>query len=244
MKFRIALSLLVIFAAVALLRNNLPEPLKAPLGLTRNISEIRARQTPQLTEALAAKGLRFGAPLYIRIFKEEAELELWVLQDESYARFKTYPICAYSGQLGPKLKEGDRQAPEGFYTVAKSALNPNSSYHLSFNLGFPNAYDRALGRTGSFLMVHGACVSIGCYAMTDPSIEEIYILTEAALAEGQSSVPVHAFPFRMTASRLAQETGTKWYTFWQSLAPAYRHFETTKHPPNIQMTNGTYQVTP
>ena len=127
-----------------------------------------------LETALRAKGLRWGAPVFIRIFKEEKELELWVDNEKQFKHFKTWPICKYSGTLGPKLKEGDGQAPEGFYFVPRSRMNPRSRFHLSFNLGYPNAYDRAHKRTGSALMVHGNCVSIGCYAMTDAGIEEIY----------------------------------------------------------------------
>ena len=128
----------------------------------------------------------------------------------AFAPFETYPICAWSGELGPKLAEGDRQAPEGFYAVGLKQLNPNSNYHRAFNLGFPNAYDRALGRTGSFLMVHGDCVSIGCYAMTDQGIDEIYRIVEAALHQGQREVPVHAFPFRMTEKAMAEKAGHRW----------------------------------
>ncbi|MBD3677037.1 MAG: murein L,D-transpeptidase [Rhodobacteraceae bacterium] len=220
----------------------LPTQVAENLGLRADISEIRARQRPLLTQALEEKGLSFGAPVHIRIFKEEAELELWVADGDSYALFRAYPICSFSGGLGPKLQEGDRQAPEGFYNVDRSALNPGSRYHLSFNLGFPNAFDRANGRTGSFLMVHGKCVSIGCYAMTDPAIEEIYVLVEAALDAGHPAVPVHAFPFRMTEARLAQAEGHAWFGFWQSLAPAYNTFEDTRQLPTILVQNAQYQL--
>jgi murein L,D-transpeptidase YafK len=115
-----------------------------------------------LSTGFAIHNAALGAPIYIRIFKEERELELWVqTPSDTYALFKTYPICNHSGGLGPKLKEGDRQSPEGFYTVTKSALNPNSSYHLSFNLGFPNRFDRSHNRTGSVLMVHATASPLG-----------------------------------------------------------------------------------
>ncbi|GGE41817.1 L,D-transpeptidase family protein [Actibacterium pelagium] len=208
----------------------------------RPIAEIRAEQRPILTSALAEAGLEFGSDLYLRLFKEEAELEVWVRNGETYDLFKTYPICRYSGGLGPKLREGDRQAPEGFYQVRQDSLNPWSSYHLSFNLGFPNAFDRAHGRTGSFLMVHGACVSIGCYAMTDPAIEEIYVMVEAALRAGQDHVPVHAFPFRMTERRLAKAEGHRWHGFWSEIAEAYQAFETKKKVPQVEMTGRHYQI--
>lgn len=132
----------------------IPVPIAKPLGLRADIHTIRAAQTPLLKRALAEKDLTFGSPVYIRVFKEEAELELWVEDQGHFSLFRTYPICNHSGTLGPKLQEGDRQSPEGLYRVDQSALNPNSRFHLSFNLGFPNAFDRAHDRTGSFQMVH------------------------------------------------------------------------------------------
>ena len=207
----------------------------------RDIVEIRARVTPMMAAAFERQGLTWGAPVFLRIFKEEAVLELWVENGARYELFKTYPICAYSGDLGPKLKEGDRQAPEGFYEVGLRALNPQSSYHLSFNLGFPNAYDRSHGRTGSFLMVHGACVSIGCYAMTDPLIEEIYVTVEAALRTGQGAVPVHAFPFRMTEARMEAMRGHRWFEFWENVAEGYRAFEKDQRLPEVSAADGVYR---
>ena len=168
------------------------------------------RVRPALEAALRVKGLRWGAPVFVRIFKEEKELELWVDDGKVFKHFKTWPICKYSGTLGPKLKEGDGQAPEGFYFVPRSRMNPRSRFHLSFNLGYPNAYDRARQRTGSALMVHGNCVSIGCYAMTDARIEEIYSLCDAALQNGQKFFRVHVFPFRMTAANQKRHSNSKW----------------------------------
>ena len=193
-------------------------------------------------EELAARGLEPGVPLFVRIFKQESDLELWAGTGEGYVLVKTYPICAWSGELGPKLKEGDRQSPEGFYRVALSALNPNSRFHLSFNLGFPNSYDRAHGRTGSYLMVHGNCVSIGCYAMTDPAIEEIYRLVEAALEAGQDEVPVHIFPFRMTRANMDAHAGSRWFAFWQNLKTGYDAFERDRRPPEVTVSGKSYRV--
>ena len=160
------------------------------------------RVAPELKQELEAKGLEFGAPIFLRIFKASRELEIWVESDTRFMRFKTYRICSFSGGLGPKARTGDGQSPEGFYFVNSSRMNPSSRFHLSFNLGFPNAYDRAHGRTGSFLMVHGDCVSIGCYAMTNDGIEEIYALADAALRNGQPFFRVHVFPFHMTDENL------------------------------------------
>jgi len=134
--------------------------------------------------------------------------------DGTFQLSKTYEMCTWSGTLGPKLKEGDGQSPEGFYFIKPSSLNPKSSYHLSFNLGFPNAYDRTHNRTGSFLMVHGDCVSIGCYAMTDDGIEEIYKDVEAAFAGGQVFIRVHIFPFAMTDENLAKQSENPNHGFW------------------------------
>ena len=212
------------------------------LPQSRDIAEIRARVSPDLRRDLAARDLSFGAPVFLRIFKEESTLELWVRDGPVYRKFRDYEICNYSGHLGPKLREGDRQSPEGFYSVPKSALNPNSSYHLSFNLGFPNRFDRDNDRTGSFLMVHGDCVSVGCYAMRDTGIEEIYLLVEAALDSGQDAVPVHAFPFRMHAARMTTASDSRWYGFWTELKAGYDAFEANRVPPVIKVVAGTYVV--
>lgn len=197
----------------------------------------------RLGPALAQAGPALGAPAYLRIFKAEAVLELWMEAPAgAYALVKSYPICAFSGRLGPKLREGDGQAPEGFYAVKPGAMNPASAYHLSFNLGYPNAFDRAHGRTGAFLMVHGACVSIGCYAMTDPAIEEIWAAMTAAFAGGQAAIPVHAFPFAMTAAALAAHAEDANIGFWRQLAPAFAVFEAKRIPPATLVRGGRYVV--
>jgi murein L,D-transpeptidase YafK len=195
-----------------------------------------------LDERLALLSAKVGDPVFIRIFKEESILEVWIRPGEAYQHLKDYHICAYSGTLGPKLQEGDRQSPEGFYKVKKYQLNPNSKYHLSFNLGFPNAYDRAHERTGSFLMVHGNCVSDGCYAMTDEKIEEIYALVEGALQKKQKYVQVHAFPFRMTDTAMALYSESKWYDFWTNLKEGYDYFEAEKLPPHVKVEEKLYTI--
>ena len=203
-----------------------------------------ARVHDRLEMELSERQLSFGAPIFVQILKQENELRLFIQLDSAdYDLFRTYPICAWSGDLGPKLKEGDGQSPEGFYTVGPGQMNPNSSYHLSFNLGFPNAYDRVNGRTGSFLMVHGKCASIGCYAMTDPVIEEIWALMSGAFDGGQLSVPVHIFPFAMTEENLSQYQDEQWVEFWKGLKPAWDAFELTKSPPGIKVRGRAYSVT-
>lgn len=205
-----------------------------------NLVEVRQRVELGLRADLRAAGLELGQATFIRIFKEERNLEVWLRGGQGYRLFKSYDICNFSGNIGPKLKEGDRQSPEGFYGVDQDALNPNSSYHLSFNLGFPNIFDQANQRTGSFLMVHGRCVSIGCYAMTDAGIEEIYLIVEAALSGGQDTVPVHAFPFRMTDDRLALEQGNMWFEYWRNLKTGFDLFEAEGVPPIVSVTGKAY----
>jgi murein L,D-transpeptidase YafK len=202
-----------------------------------------ARVRPSLDRDLTAAGLKFGDPVFLRAFKEERQLELFVHQRKSgkFQLFRTYPIAATSGTLGPKLAAGDGQVPEGFYQVPPSAMKPDSKYHLAFNIGYPNAFDRALGRTGSLIMIHGNRVSIGCLAMTDEKIEEIYTLCAAALSQGQSQFRVHLFPFRMTDQRMAKAAGSPWEKFWQNLQEGYDQFEKTHIPPATSVRDGRYQ---
>jgi len=204
--------------------------------------EVRQRVAPLLVRDLAATGMNYGSPVFIRIFKEERELELWVEKGGKFECFRTYSIAAMSGSLGPKLKEGDGQAPEGFYFVRPSQMNPTSDYHLSFNLGYPNAYDSAHGRNGSALMVHGSWVSVGCYAMTDPKIEEIFTLADAALRKGQPFFRVHCFPFRMTDENMTSHADSEWIDFWKNLKQGYDAFEKTKQVPNVVVRGKIYQV--
>ena len=192
---------------------------------------------------LGKKRMNQHTPIFIRVFKEESELEVWKQRaDGRFYHFKTYPICVWSGGLGPKLKQGDKQAPEGFYTVNRYQMNPDSKFHLAFNLGYPNAYDRAHGRTGNFLMVHGKCSSAGCYAMTDGLMEEIYALAREAFIGGQKKFHVHAFPFRMTAENMERHRRNKNFRFWQTLKQGYDYFEFTRVPPKVAICNRRYHV--
>lgn len=202
-----------------------------------------ARVRPALQADLAAAGLRFGDPVFIRAFKEELELEVFVRDrvTQKFRLFRTYPIAKSSGNLGPKLAEGDSQVPEGFYFVPPAALKPDSQFHLAFNVGYPNAYDRFHQRTGSSIMVHGNAVSIGCLAMTDAKIEEIYTLCDAALKGGQAFFRVHIFPFRMTEERLTKAAGDPWEPFWRNLKDGYDFFETKGVPPDVAVETGRYR---
>jgi len=196
----------------------------------------------KLVADLDAAGFALGAAAHVRIYKQERQLEVWLRRagQPQFALFRSYEICRYSGGLGPKLAEGDRQAPEGFYRVAHRQLNPHSRHHLAFNLGFPNAYDRAHGRTGSYLMVHGGCTSVGCYAMTDARIDEIYAMVEAALDAGQPPIDVSIFPFRMTDVAMQSANGSEWLPFWLNLKQGFDLFEASGEPPAVAVRDGRY----
>ncbi|EXL03398.1 L,D-transpeptidase family protein [Aquamicrobium defluvii] len=196
---------------------------------------------PKIQQAMKAKGMNKTSPILARVFKEEGKLEIWKQKTNGrYDIIASYDICKWSGKLGPKFTEGDRQAPEGFYTVRPSQMKPNSQYHLAFNIGYPNAYDRANGRTGSNLMVHGACSSAGCYSMTDQQIEEIYAFGRDAFQGGQTEFQVQAFPFRMTAANMARYRNDPNYEFWKMLKVGYDHFELTKVPPKVDVCERRY----
>ena len=203
-----------------------------------------APDVTRLPERLAEHGVSQGAAIFMRIFKREFELELWMKRDGVFHRFATYPICRWSGALGPKFKTGDHQAPEGFYSVDASALNPNSSWYRSFNLGYPNAFDAAHGRTGSLIMVHGGCASVGCFAMTNAQMGEIWSLVTGALNAGQKRFQVQVFPFRMTDERLKGYAGHAALPFWQMLKQGHDLFEAGLLPPRISVCKGVYGFEP
>ncbi|PIT19872.1 hypothetical protein BGI35_09280 [Snodgrassella communis] len=184
-----------------------------------------------------------GDQIYLRLFKQEGILEIWYKhKNQKYQLSKTWKICTFSGGLGPKKAEGDGKSPEGFYATQGNLLNPNSNYHLAFNIGYPNAYDRSKGYTGSYIMIHGKCVSIGCYAMTDKGIEEIYALVSQALSSGQTQVPIHIFPFKMHTANMKKYQGSAHYAFWQELKPAYDIFQSQRRVPDISVHNQHYIV--
>jgi murein L,D-transpeptidase YafK len=197
--------------------------------------------SPQMVGELERKHMPKESPILVRLFKEEAELEIWK-EDESgrFALLASYPICRWSGELGPKIKEGDRQAPEGFYTITPAQLNPNSQYYLSFDMGYPNAFDRAHGRTGGNLMVHGDCSSRGCYAMTDDQISEIYALARESFFGGQRSFQVQAYPFRMTPLNMARHRNNPHMPFWKMLKDGNDHFEVMRLEPKVDVCEKRY----
>lgn len=204
---------------------------------SRHLSPI----PPATLSLMAAKGMTKADPIVIRSFKKEAEMEVWKRgSDGKYALLKTFPICRWSGQLGPKVKEGDRQAPEGFYAITPAQMNPNSSFYLSFDTGFPNAYDRAHGRTGSYLMVHGSCSSRGCFAMTDEAIAEVYALGREAFAGGQRTFQFQSYPFRMTPQNLAQHRFDPHMPFWRNIKEGSDYFETVREEPKVGVCGKRY----
>lgn len=222
--------------------------LAAAIGLSACASapELTAAEQPLPNETLmmlGKKGMKPETPIFVRLFKEESELEVWkAREDGRFYHLKTYPICNWSGDLGPKIQTGDRQAPEGFYSIAPNQMKPDSQYHVAFNLGFPNAFDKANNRTGTALMIHGKCKSAGCYAMTDALSEEIYGLARESFRGGQLSFAVHAFPFRMTDEKLARFAKHKHFLFWKTLKEGYDSFETTRVPPDIAVCERRYVV--
>jgi len=197
---------------------------------------------PEATlQSIAAKGSTKNAPVLIRAFKKEAEMEIWKQRsDGRYTLLKSFPMCRWSGQLGPKVREGDRQVPEGFYTITPGSMNPNSAYYLSFNVGYPNAYDRALGHTGGSIMVHGICSSAGCFSMTDQQVEEIYAIMREAFAGGQHAVQMQSFPFRMTAENMAKHRLDPNIGFWRELKKGADEFEVTKLQTPVGVCNKHY----
>ncbi len=195
----------------------------------------------KIVATMKAKGMTKSSPVMLRIFKEEGMLEVWKQKDTGrYDLVTAYNICKVSGRLGPKFMENDRQAPEGFYTVRPAQMNPKSSYHLSFNIGYPNAYDQAHGRTGAHLMVHGACSSSGCYSMTDEQVEEIFAFARDSFRGGQTEFQIQAFPFRMTAENMARYRGDPNYAFWENLKEGYDHFQIAKVPPKVDVCEKRY----
>jgi murein L,D-transpeptidase YafK len=231
---RLLFALIAIAAAVALAGCN-SESTVAVNG--RHMQPLSERMVADLESRNMAK----ESPILVRIFKEESELEVWKVDKTGrFALLRTYPICRWSGDLGPKIAQGDRQAPEGFYPITPGLMNPNSNYYLAINTGFPNAYDQANGRTGQFLMIHGDCASAGCYAMTDEQIAEIYALAREAFFGGQKAFQIQAYPFRMTPLNMARHRNSEHMAFWRMLKQGYDYFEVTRQEPKIDVCDRHY----
>lgn len=195
-----------------------------------------------LQERLREKGVTLASPIVIRIFKAESELEVWKQQGKSgpFVLFATYPVCHWSGTLGPKLRDGDKQAPEGFYTVSRAQARHVGRWPISIDLGYPNILDQSQARTGSDILIHGGCSSVGCFAMTNPVSEEIHQLTLAAIDAGEEIVPVYVLPFRMTNENMIAQRSSPWIAFWNNLKEGYDLFERTHRPPSVGVCSGRY----
>jgi len=193
-------------------------------------------------EQTRSQGFFTGSPLLIRIFKEESQLEVWMENGARFQLLATYPICFWSGTLGPKEYEGDRQAPEGFYTVSAHQLVVSGKHARSLDIGFPNSFDRSLRRTGSHILLHGGCRSTGCFAMTDVVMDRLYGLSEQALRAGQTEIQVHIFPFRLTQANLQRHSNSRWVEFWNILKQGYDAFEMTRAPSAVFACGGVYRV--
>ncbi len=233
-KFRLITLIFILGLAIAQLQAQVQVP------SSKRATAAVKKHSERLTKEFASKSLSLGSPIFMRIIKDKSDLELWVQKGDNFKLFKTYKICYYSGEPGPKKQLGDGQSPEGFYYVRAGQMNPWSNFHLSFNMGYPNIYDRAHGYTGNYLMVHGDCVSIGCYAMTDEVIEEIWTIMNKAFNGGQPFFRIHSFPFHMTSSNLAKHKSSPHYAFWKNLKTGYDLFETNKTPPNVEVVNKEY----
>lgn len=207
---------------------------RLPLPNTPDLSRLKER--------LEAAGVKSGSPVMLRIFKESSELELWIEKGESFVLFATYPICHWSGTLGPKQREGDKQTPEGFYAASRRQLHHLGRWPSAIDIGFPNAFDEANKRDGSYILMHGGCSSVGCFAMTDAVIKEVYGLANAAIGAGQRYVPIHIMPFRMTDAAMTVHASNPWAPFWRSLKAGYDSFERTRRPPRISVCNAEYVV--
>lgn len=242
MHFRSPSLFLVFLLSLGLVSLSALSPVQAAVPSTPRSNALIAKVKPKVIQELTDHGFVLGQPVFMRIFKMDGELEVWMKKDGKFAFYKTYPICTYSGYPGPKLYEGDWQSPEGFYAVTPGQMNPNSLYHLSFNVGYPNSFDRARKRTGSSIMVHGNCSSRGCFAMGDSCMEELYLLAHSALANGQKKFSIHIYPFKMTTANMTKFSSSPWIGFWKNLQEGYNAFEQTHQVPVITVDNGKYII--
>ncbi len=217
----------------------LPAP-KIKLPDSKRASDVRIIVWPKLKKELADKGFKVDAPIYIRIFKDQDALEVWKKAGRKYKLFKTYEVCYYSGNLGTKTRSGDNKSPEGFYTIEPRQLNPVSNYYLAINVGYPNKVEQLKGCTGNAIMIHGHCASIGCYAMTNPRIEEIYTLVYQAFAGGQQKINLDIFPFRMDAAHMEFYSRQPYYQFWKTMKPGYEKFERNRMPADYFIKGKNY----
>jgi murein L,D-transpeptidase YafK len=214
---------------------------KAETAVDAPSAVVEAADPPtELEMELQAGGFQLGAPAFIRIFKGDNTLEVWMMKGARFELFKTYEICKWSGVLGPKLREGDRQSPEGVYYIGSRGMIKNRRWHRAMNVNFPNARDDALGLSGSGILIHGKCSSTGCFALTDDIVQDVYDVVDAALDAGQPRVPIHIFPFKLTRENLADAAGDGWEDFWHELKRGHDLFLRDRLPPRVYVCNGRY----
>jgi len=213
---------------------------KPELPDSKRAIDVRENIWPKLQAELNNKNLKSGQRIYLRIFKDEHLLEVWVKAEKEYKLFKTYDVCYFSGGLGTKTRRGDGKSPEGFYTIEPKQLNPVSNYYLAINVGYPNKLEKLKGYTGDAIMMHGHCASIGCYAMTDARIEEIYTLVYKAFEAGQQKVDLDIFPFRMDAKHMKRYATSSYHSFWKTMKPGYDFFERKRIPPVVCIKERQY----
>lgn len=215
------------------------------------VADVFRRKEDTLRKQFESKGLQWPAKyIYIRSFKYDSQLEVWAKNstEETFKLFKTYKVCAMAGSLGPKRMDGDYQVPEGFYYI--NEFNPNSNYHLSLGLNYPNASDKMLSDSslpGGSIYIHGSCVTVGCIPINNDQIEELYVITSYARAMGQEYIPVHIFPVQFNNPRSVSylekfmQTYSTYKPLVNSLQSAYYSFEKTRQIPVIMVsTRGQY----
>ena len=213
---------------------------KAASLIDKSPSSIAAVKEGLLTEEFAARGLKLGSPVFLRVYKQSSKMEVWVAQGPRYALFKTYRICRWSGGLGPKMFEGDRQSPEGLYHITAEDLIVNPRWHRAMNINYPNRFDVVNGRGGSGILIHGKCGSVGCFAIQDNNVEEVYDAVRAALQNGQVSIPVLALPFSFATYAPAVEDTLRLNEFWSDLRRADILFNRDRVPPTAWVCDGRY----
>ena len=222
------------------MESNSVQSFKAQQAKHSRVRAALAEKEGSIRQLFAAARFAYPPPgIFLRAFKREGVIELWVKRGDRYERLKTYRVCAASGDLGPKRRQGDQQVPEGFYYIDR--FNPVSNFHLSLGVNYPNESDRILGGHGNLggdIFIHGSCVSIGCLAITDEPIKELYLIAVETRAAGEARIPVHIFPTRMNADgmkRLEKKAAGNpaLLAFWRNLQTGFDAFENTRRVPVV-----------
>jgi murein L,D-transpeptidase YafK len=214
---------------------------ESALGARRSpYGKAVAAKAIELSKAFEEKGLKLGSPVFIRVYKQTSEMELWIEKGSRYVLFKTYGICRWSGGLGPKYYEGDRQSPEGLYRITSADLIVNARWDRAMNINYPNSFDVMNGRSGSGILIHGKCGSIGCFAIQDRNVEEVYAAVREALKGGQAYIPVLSLPFRFASLAPSKQDTRQMSEFWSDLRRADLLFARDRLPPAAWICDGRY----